>query len=105
MLGTPVGIAVDLYENVYFSDFRYNVIRMVNASSKKIFTVVGTGLAGFSGDGGLAAFAELTTPTCLALDSKGNLFLSDSGNNRIRMVNGSTRIIFTVAGSSVELGE
>lgn len=62
-----------------------------------ISTVAGTGIAGFSGDGGPAQDAELSYPSAVALDSAGNLYIADSYNNRIRKISGG--IITTVAGN------
>jgi len=64
----------------------------------RIETIVGTGEAGFSGDGGPAASARLNQPFDVAYDRSGNLYLSDTGNHRIRRVDASTGAIATVAG-------
>ena len=61
-------------------------------------TVAGSGVAGYSGDGGRAASARLNEPTGLALDAKGNLYIADSANNVIRRVDAKTGVITTVAG-------
>ena len=65
-----------------------------------ITTVAGTGVSGYSGDGGLATAAQLNTPWGVAVDSSGNLFISDSGNYRIRRV--SSGIITTIAGTGTQ---
>ncbi len=64
----------------------------------QVVTVAGDGAAGYSGDGRLAAFAELNSPTGVAVDSDGNLYIADSANNVIRRVDAKTGIITTVAG-------
>ncbi|WP_162537524.1 choice-of-anchor D domain-containing protein [Granulicella sp. WH15] len=64
-----------------------------------ISTVAGNGTGGFAGDGGAATSAELAQPHCLALDSAGNLYVSDSANNRVRKISASTGLITTVAGN------
>ncbi|MEE1550285.1 MAG: hypothetical protein V1244_01525, partial [Nitrospinaceae bacterium] len=64
----------------------------------KIVTVVGTGYAGFFGDGGPAIKAMLKNPAAIIFDSKGNLFISDMGSNRIRKVD-TNGTITTFAGS------
>ena len=89
------GVAVDLAGNLYFSDTLNNRIRKVSGGT--ISTVAGNGNQGYSGDGGLATSASLFDPVGLALDSAGNLYIADSGNNVIRKVSGRT--IETVAGS------
>jgi hypothetical protein len=53
-------------------------------ASGNISSVAGNGTAGFSGDGGLATVAGLNNPSCVVVDSRGNLLIADSGNNRIR---------------------
>jgi DNA-binding beta-propeller fold protein YncE len=53
----------------------------------KISTVAGTGVRGYSGDGGFAVSARLSNPGGVAVDSSGNLYIVDTGNNRIRKVN------------------
>ena len=92
------GVAVDGQGNVFIADSGNNVIREVNAVTGVITTVAGNSTNGFSGDGGLATSAELSAPQGVAVDSQGNLFIADNGNNRIREVNLSTGVISTVAG-------
>jgi uncharacterized protein (TIGR03437 family) len=105
-LGYPQGVAVDSAGNLYFGEFDNsgnNRIRKV--SGGVITTVAGNGTSGFSGDGGPATSAQLGGPSGVAVDSAGNLFIADSGNNRIRKVSGG--VITTVAGHGglVFLGE
>jgi uncharacterized protein (TIGR03437 family) len=80
-----MGIAADSAGNVYFTDEGNNRVRMVNTAGI-ISTVAGNGLASFSGDGGPATAAGISNPVDLALDSAGNLYIVDYGNNRIRKV-------------------
>ena len=96
----PMGIAVDGAGNVYVADRDASVVRKI-AASGIVSTVAGTGAAGFSGEGGLAAAAQLNSPFGLALDSAGNLYIADTNNNCIRKVsaNGS---IAVVAGSTAQ---
>jgi hypothetical protein len=95
----PVSVAVDNTGNLYIADFQNNVIRKVNTSGI-ITTVAGTGVAGFSGEGGAATAAKLSTPSHVAVDTIGNLYISDIGNNRIRKVN-TLGIINAIAGSGI----
>ena len=81
----PFGIAVDATGNLFIADTSNNRIRKVSTSGI-ITTVAGSGNAGFSGDGGPATSASLDTPLGVTVDASGNLFISDSGNNRIREV-------------------
>ena len=98
----PSSVVADNAGNVYVADTRHHRIRMVNPSGI-ISTLAGTGDWGFSGDGGPAVSARLTRPYGLALDSEGNLFVTDSGNHRVRRVDAEARTIETVAGNG-ELG-
>jgi uncharacterized protein (TIGR03437 family) len=91
------GLTLDAAGNLYFADSGNNRVRKVT-SSGIISTVAGNGTAGFSGDGGPATSAQLSSPTGLALDAAGNLYIADSGNNRVRQVSASGAII-TFAGN------
>jgi uncharacterized protein (TIGR03437 family) len=94
-IGAPYGVVLDPAGNIYFADMGSNVVRKISGGI--ITTVAGNGTAGFSGDGGLATSAKLNFPLGLALDSAGNLYISDRNNFRIRKV--SRGIITTVAGN------
>jgi uncharacterized protein (TIGR03437 family) len=94
-LNAPSGIAVDSAGNLYIAD--YNNQRVRKVSNGVIATAAGTGVPGYSGDNGPAASAELNYPNAVAVDSAGNLYISDSVNYRIREVSGGT--ITTVVGS------
>lgn len=76
-------------------------MRRVDASTGIISVVAGTGTEGFSGDGGLAHSAQLSSPRGVGLDPGGNLYISDAQNNRVRRVDMSTGIITSVAGTGV----
>src|SRR5690349_12793174 len=65
-----------------------------------ITTVAGTGISGYSGDGGLSVSANFFYPFGVAVDKSGNFYVADTGNNRVRKVNISTYVITTVAGSN-----
>src|SRR5260370_1848091 len=60
-----------------------------------IQTLTGNGSAGFGGDGGAPAAAQLSSPNEVTLDSKGNIYIADTGNHRVRMISGAT--ITTIA--------
>lgn len=94
---SPTAVVVDTFGNLYISDAGNNVIRKVSKSGG-ITTVVGNGTGGYTGDGGQATLATLNNPTGIAIDNTGNLYISDAGNNVIRMVN-TAGIITTIAGN------
>src|SRR5262249_42892359 len=85
-LNYPPGLAVSGSGDLYIADTVNNVIRKVDASSGLISTVAGTGLQGYSGDGGTATSATLYGPEALAVNAAGDLFIADTGNNVIRKV-------------------
>jgi ribosomal protein S30 len=99
MLRWPYGGAVDASGNLYIADMDNNRIRKVNANGI-ITRVAGNGIEGFSGDGGPAAQARLYWPAAVAVDGFGQLYIADSGNNRIRKVD-TKGIITTVAGNEM----
>jgi trimeric autotransporter adhesin len=99
---TPYGVAVDSAGNVYIADFLNHAVRKVNTSGT-ISTVAGTGIFGFSGDGGPGTNAQLNRPFGLAVDSAGNLFIADSNNYCIRKLDTNGNIS-TVAGVATSLG-
>ena len=93
----PAGIAVDSSVNIYVADTSANVVRVISAAGI-ISTYAGQGAAGYTGDGGPAAQAQLNTPMGLALDAAGNLYIADSGNSVVRKVS-KTGAITTFAGN------
>jgi len=99
LLNKPTGIAFSNAGELYVSDYYNHVVRKINLSSGIISSVVGTGIPGFSGDGGAASAAQLYRPLGLAFDTYSNLFISDYWNHKIRKVD-SAGIITTVAGTT-----
>jgi sugar lactone lactonase YvrE len=98
-LNGPVGVALDASGKLYIADEDSQRIRTVDTNGI-ISTFAGNGTNGFSGDGGAATNASMAYPCAVALDANGNLYFTDSGNNRIRKVN-TNGIITTVAGSGI----
>jgi trimeric autotransporter adhesin len=95
----PEDVTVDASGNIYIADTSNQRIRMVTKSTGIITTVAGNGLSGYSGDGGLATSARLYFPSGVTVDASGNIYIADSGNDRVRMVTKSTGIITTLAGN------
>ena len=95
------GLATDASGNLYIADNFNNRVRMVSAATGIITTVAGNGVAGFSGDGGLAVDGQLDNPLSVAVDWEGNLYVADSGNYRIRKVELATGTISTAGNGNV----
>ena len=88
----PTGVSVDTSGNIYIADSWNNCIRKVDASTGVITTVAGNGSYGYSGDGGSATSASLHNTSGVFVDSSGNIFIADQGNNRIRKVSATTGV-------------
>ena len=96
-LQCPSGVAIDAAGNLYIADEFNQVIRKVSTAGI-ISTIAGTpGTTGFSGDGGAATAATFTDPNDVVVDSLGNLYVADSGNNRVRKID-TNGVITTAAG-------
>jgi len=99
----PSYLALDPAGNLYVSDFLWNQVVRLDPQGR-ISHIAGTGAAGFGGDGRPATSALLDFPTGLALDARGRLYISDSFNNRIRMVDSRGRISTVVGSGPVGYG-
>ena len=91
------GFVPDNAGNFYISDYFSGVVRKVN-NAGIISTIAGTGVIGYSGDGGPATMAQLNDPYGVSFDNAGNIYIPDNGNNRIRKID-AAGIITTVAGN------
>jgi DNA-binding CsgD family transcriptional regulator/sugar lactone lactonase YvrE len=96
VLSQPRGLAIDATGNLLIADTADNRVRRVDANGM-ITTIVGDGTMGWGGDGGPAEKASLSLPQGLAVDPQGDLFIADTGNERIREVKDG--VITTVAGN------
>jgi sugar lactone lactonase YvrE len=102
---TISALVVDTRQNLYVADARGHRIFRAAKGERNLTPFAGTGatnadhlLGTYSGDGGSAASAGLSSPSALAVDRAGNLYIADTGNSRVRMVAAATGVISTVAG-------
>ncbi len=95
-LNKPTDVAIGPAGDVFIADSGNSAIRRVDAATGFITTVAGGNGTWFSGDGGDPRLAQLSSPESVDLDLSGNLFIADTGNNRIRFVNrGAASVTFT----------
>ena len=97
-LNRPSAIAIDQRGNIYIADTDNHRIRLLD-SNGIITTIAGTGQNGFAGDGGAGTQAQLSSPQGIAVDGRGYLFISDTDNHRIRLLDLNSGLIQTVAGT------
>src|ERR1043166_4806293 len=100
-LSYPFGLATDAAGNLFIAEVNNNRIRRL-ATNGTISTVAGNGTNGYSGDGGPATNASFYGPSFVAVDGLGNVFISDTSNNRVRRV-GVDGLIATVAGNGTNI--
>ena len=100
-LSGPVFTAIEPTGDLFIAEFFGHRVRRWAAGTNIVTTVAGTGVQGFSGDGGAAISARLNGPEGLALDRAGNLYIAELYNNRVRRVAAGTGTISTVAGDGV----
>ena len=98
MLAFPNDVAVDAAGTIYIADALSRRVRKVDAATRIISTIAGTGERGYSGDGGPATQARLS-PSGVAVDGAGHIYIAGGGNNRVRRVDAATGIISTIAGT------
>jgi sugar lactone lactonase YvrE len=96
-LNCPAGVVVDSKGNVYFNDYKNDRIRKINLAGI-ISTFAGTGIPGYSGDGGPANKAQINDVYGLGIDTKDNVYIMDSLNFAVRKVDADSEIISTVIG-------
>jgi uncharacterized protein (TIGR03437 family) len=99
-LNAPSGSATDSAGTLFIADTGNHAIRKVTTAGgiSTISTVAGTGVGGSAGDEGVATSAQLTSPGGVVVDDAGDIFIADTGNNRIRMVT-PDGLIHVIAGT------
>jgi streptogramin lyase len=95
----PYEVIFDKQGNLFFTDMPNHAIRRVDAKTKVITTIAGTGQPGFGGDGGPAVKAQFKQPHSIAFDKDGAMLICDIGNFRIRRIDMKTGVISTYAGT------
>lgn len=90
----------DAKGNLLITDAENHCIRRIDMATGRIHAVAGTGTSGFSGDGGPATAAELKAPRAAVADRMGNIYIADTGNQRIRKIDNASGNITTIAGST-----
>jgi sugar lactone lactonase YvrE len=98
-LKLPLGEATDAAGTLYISDTGGNRIRKVDLAGNITTVANSSGIAGLSGDGISADFAEIDQPSAITIDGAGNIIFADTGNNAIREINAVTGKISTIAGT------
>ena len=99
-LNEPYEVRFAANGDMFFVEMKNHMVRKVDAQTKKISTIAGTGVRGYSGDDGPATKAMLNNPHSIALDDRGNLYIADIGNHRIRKVNLVSGVIQSIAGNT-----
>ncbi len=90
-------LATDSAGNVFIADTTDSRIREWNAATGEVWTIAGTGSAGFSGNGGLAVAAQVNNPTAAVADSNDNVYVVDAGNNLVRKIDALTKTISSIS--------
>jgi streptogramin lyase len=98
-LNEPYEVRFDKAGNVFWVERLSHCVRRLDTKSGFVTTIAGNGTAGFSGDGGPATKAQLSDPHSIGFDKRGDLYICDVKNNRIRKVDMKTRTISTFAGN------
>jgi sugar lactone lactonase YvrE len=86
MFNFPTNVVVDAAGRVYVSDTKNSAIRRIDAATGEVTTIAGTGVAGFNGDNRPATDAKLNRPHGVAIHPDGRIFIADTDNNRVRVI-------------------
>jgi DNA-binding beta-propeller fold protein YncE len=98
-LSAPHEVRFDSKGNIYVAERDSHVVRYVDLKSGVVMTAAGTGVSGYSGDGGPANQAQLAQPHSIALDKSDNVYICDIMNHRVRRIDSKTGLISTFAGT------
>lgn len=97
----PTGLSFDRNDNLYVADTLHYRIRRIDAKTRIITTIAGTGVRGFEGDGGPATRAKIDSPKVVFVDRLGNIFFSEYFKDRVRRIDAHSGMITTVAGNGL----
>jgi len=100
----PASVAVDPAGNIFVADASANAVFKYTATTGQLTIFAGTGTPGYSGDFKRASTAMLNAPSGIALDNAGDVYIADTGNNVVRMVDANTQVITSVAGGGSNYG-
>jgi PKD repeat protein len=101
-LSRPTAVCADAAGNILIADYGNSTVRKITTSTGVITTLAGTGTQGYSGDGGQATAAKIASPYGIRVDNAtGNIYISDTYDNRIRLITVSTGVISTICGTGV----
>jgi sugar lactone lactonase YvrE len=95
-------IAIEKPGSLLAIETNANRIKRIRTKDGLVSIVAGSGKRSFSGDAGSASNADLNAPSSVALDQLGNIFIADTGNNRIRKIDAASHVITTVAGDGTQ---
>lgn len=101
-LNQPYELRFDTRGGMYIVEMRNHIVRYVDGETGVVSTVAGSGRPGFAGDGGPAVEAKLDQPHSIELDARGNLYIADISNHRIRRVDLTSGLIETFAGTGAQ---
>jgi hypothetical protein len=93
-IGYPTGVAVDVHGDLYVAETTMQRVQIVHRTGGPPVTIVGTGRAGFNGDGLSPAVSQLDRPTGVAVDGAGDLFIADTANCRVRVLPAENTTLF-----------
>src|SRR5688572_296672 len=99
LLSAPHEVRFDSKGNMYVAERDSHVVRHIDMKTQIVTTIAGTGVAGYSGDGGPAKAAQLNQPHSIVLDKADNVLICDINNNRVRKIDAQTGVISTFAGT------